>query len=139
MTSHWRLAIWVAALAAIFSLLAAAAVGYLYGGPYVAAFLYGAGVGVLSFTSIAITASLLGGRLSGDRILLGLAAYVGRLIFAGVAIGVPLYLETWPAVSMVGGFAGVYVLENVMLLVGAAKVSGAYRRGATGVDDRNGG
>jgi hypothetical protein len=138
MSAHWRLALGGAAATAVMSLGAAAIVGYYFGAVYAGAFLYGAGVGLVSFTSIAITAWLLGGRMSGERVLLGVAVYFGRLVFAVVAVGAPIFLASWPALALIGGFAGVYVVENVLLLIGAVKVRGAYGRGA-GVGDRNGG
>lgn len=95
-----------------------------------AAFLYGAGVGVLSFTSIAVAATLLGGRFAREKLLLGVVVYFGRLLFAVVAIGIPVFSGSWPVLPLVGGFAGVYVVENVLLLVGAWRVRGTYGRGA---------
>ena len=138
MSAHWRLALGGAAATAVMSLGAAAVVGYYFGAVYAGAFLYGAGVGLVSFTSIALTAWLLGGKLSGERVLLGVAVYFGRLVFAAVAVGVPIFLASWPALALIGGFAGVYVVENVLLLFGAVKVRSTYGRGA-GVGDRNGG
>jgi hypothetical protein len=138
MNAHWRLALGGAAATAVMSLGAAAVVGYYFGAVYAGAFLYGAGVGLVSFTSIAITAWLLGGKLSGERVLLGVAIYFGRLMLVVVAIGAPIFLASWPALALIGGFAGVYVVENVLLLIGAVKVRGTYGRGA-GVGDRNGG
>jgi hypothetical protein len=138
MSAHWRLALGGAAATAVMSLGAAAVVGYYFGAVCAGAFLYGAGVGLVSFTSIAITAWLLGGKLSGERVLLGVAIYFGRLMLVVVAVGAPIFLASWPALALIGGFAGVYVVENVLLLIGAAKVRGAYGRGA-GVGNRNGG
>jgi hypothetical protein len=135
MSAHWRLALGGAAATAVMSLGAAAVVGYYFGAVYAGAFLYGAGVGLVSFTSIAITAWLLGGKLSGERILLGVVVYFGRLVFAAVAVGAPIFLASWPALALIGGFAGVYVVENVLLLFGAVKVRRPYGRG---VGDRNG-
>src|SRR5918995_27479 len=127
-----------AAATAVMSLGAAAVVGYYFGAVYAGAFLYGAGVGLVSFTAIALTAWLLGGKLSGERVLLGVAVYFGRLVFAVVAVGAALLLASRPALALIGGFAGVYVVENVLLLFGAVKVRSTYGRGA-GVGDRNGG
>lgn len=79
-------------------------------------FLYGSGVGVASFATIAVTVSLLTVRPTGTRVMLGLAVYAGRLVFAGVAVGGAVYLDPWPVLPMLCGFAGVYVLENVLLL-----------------------
>src|SRR5918995_1777853 len=84
MSAHWRLALGGAAASAVMSLGAAAVVGYYFGAIYAGAFLYGAGVGLVSFSSIAITAWLLGGKLSGERVLLGVAVYFGRLVLLQV-------------------------------------------------------
>jgi hypothetical protein len=138
MSAHWRLALGGAAATAVMSLGAAAVVGYSFGTVYAGAFLYGAGVGLVSFTSIAITAWLLGGKLSGERVLLGVAVYFGRLVFVAVAVGAPIFLASWPALALIAGFAGVYVVENVLLLFGAVKVRGTYGRGVR-LEDRNGG
>src|SRR3712207_7063188 len=105
MSAHWRLALGGAAATAVMSLGAAAVVGYYFGAVYAGAFLYGAGVGLLSFTSIAITAWLLGGKLSGERVLLGVAVYFGRLVFGVVAVGAPIFLASWPALALIGGVA----------------------------------
>lgn len=121
------------------SLLAAGVAAYAFGGVYGGAFLYGAGVGIVSFTSIAITAALLGGRFTGERILLGLAVYVGRLLFAATAIGVPIYFGTLPTLAMVCGFAGVYIMENIAILVAAPRsVSSAARHAGGGTERRTG-
>jgi hypothetical protein len=138
MSAHWRLALGGAAATAVMSLGAAAVVGYYFGAVYAGAFLYGAGIGLVSFTSIAITAWLLGGELSGERVLLGVAVYFGRLVFVVVAVAAPIFLASWPALALIGGFAGVYVVENVLLLIGAVMVRGTYGRGAR-VGNRNGG
>ena len=122
MSTHWRLALGGAAATAVMSLGAAAVVGYYFGTVYAGAFLYGAGVGLVSFTSIAITAWLLGGKMLGVTFLSGLPRTSDGSIFAGVAVGVPIYLASWPAVSLIGGFAGVYVVENVLLLIGAERL-----------------
>ena len=129
MSAHWRLAVGGAALTALLSLLVALVVAIYAGWAEAGALLYGAGIGVVSFTSIALTASLLGGRFAGEKLLLGVAVYFGRLLFAVVAMGVPLYLGSWPALPLIGGFTGVYVVENVLLLIGAWRVRGAVGRG----------
>lgn len=141
MSTHWRLAAGGATVTVLLSLFAAGALWLYFGGAYAGAYLYGAGIGIVCFTSIAITAALLGGRLSGDRIVLGLAVYVGRLVFAAVGIGLPMYLGDWPALSLLGGFAGVYVVENVVLLLSASRTAGgtsAVRSAGEGVERRTG-
>jgi hypothetical protein len=124
LSAHWRLAVWGAALAAAFSLLGSLSVYYYFDAAHAAGYLYGAAVGVVCFTSIAVTAWLLGGPMAGDRIALGTIVYFGRLMLAAAGLGVPLYLGTWPALATLGGFAGVYVVENVLVLIGAGKVGG---------------
>lgn len=140
MSVHWRLAAGGAAVAGLISLFAAGTVWYYFDGMHAGAYLYGVGVGVVCFTSIAVTAALLGGGLSGDRIVLGLAVYFGRLVFAAVGLGVPIYLGSLPAVPLLCGFAGVYLVENVVLLAGApAKMAGerpAVPSGRGGVERR---
>lgn len=130
MSTHWRLAVGGAALTVLLSLLVAVVVGVYAGWADAGAFIYGAGVGVISFTSIAVTASLLGGRFTGEKMLLGMAVYFGRLVFAVMAVGVPLFWASWPALAVVCGFAGVYLVENVLLLVGAWRARGTVVRGA---------
>ncbi len=141
MSAHWRLAAGGATATVLISLLAGGLVWYYFGGAYAGAYVYGAGIGVVCYTAIALTAALLGGRLSGDRIVLGLLVYVGRLVFAAVGLGLPMYLADWPALAMLGGFAGVYVVENVVLLIGAPRTIGgtsAVRSVGEGVERRTG-
>ena len=116
MSAHWRLAIhgsaWVSAGAALVGIV----VWLLYGTAYAGAFLYGAGVGVVSFVSTAFTVSLLMGRSKSFGMMIGGASFAARYGFAAVALGVPAYLSLWPLVAMLIGFAGVYLAENVVLL-----------------------
>ena len=118
MSTHWRLAVrhtaWVSAGAA----LAGAVVWFLYGEAYAGAFLYGVGVGIVSFVSTALTVSLLMGRSTAFGVMIGAASFLARYGFAAVALGVPAYLGLWPVVLMLVGFAGVYLAENVVLLPG---------------------
>lgn len=125
MNTHWRLAAKGAVFAALVSLLASVAVGYFFGGVYAAALLYGAAIGVVCFTSIAVTVVLLGGRLTGVTMPLVLSVYFGRMILVVVGIGVPVVLEAWPVLAMLGGLAGVYVVENVLILFGAWRSHGS--------------
>lgn len=126
MSRHWRLAAGGAASAVSLSLLASVAVGYLFGSAYAAAFLYGAAIGVVCFTSIAVAVALLGGRLTGDRLSLFLAVYLGRLVFVFAGIGVPIALGVWPVLAMLCGLVGVYVVENVLILFGAWRVQRTF-------------
>lgn len=127
MSTHWRLAAGGAVSAVSVFLPSTAAVGYAFGGVYAAALLYGAVVGVVCFTSIAVTVALLGGRSVGEKLPLVMGVYLGRLVFMFVGIGVPIALESWPVLAMLCGLVGVYVVENVMILVGAWKVQGTLR------------
>ena len=61
------------------------------------------------------------------RVLVGAAFYVGRLLFAAVAVLVPVYAGGWPALPILGGLAGVYAIENVVVLWLASKTAGVER------------
>ncbi len=134
MNTHSRLALRGAALAMLLALPVFLAVWYSFGRAEAFAFVYGVGVGVLGFASIALTVTLLTVRPSGVRIMLGVASYGGRLVFALVAVGVPVYLGSWPVLPMLGGLVGVYVVENLSLLKMAPKTMPA--RGALGASAR---
>lgn len=127
MSAHWRLAVRGAVLTLVLALGAGAAFGYYLDFVWAGAFLYGVGVGVVSFASIALTVSLVTVRPTAVRVMFGAASYVGRLVFAAVAIMVPAYIELLPALPMVVGFAGVYAIENVVLLLLAPKSVGRNR------------
>jgi hypothetical protein len=116
LSTHSRLALRGAALASLLTLPVGVAVWYYFGRAETVAFVYGVGVGTLGFASIALTVSLLTVRPSAVRIMLGLASYGGRLVFALIAVGVPVYLGSWPVLPMLCGLVGVYVVENVSLL-----------------------
>lgn len=126
-----RLAILGLASIALVALPAAAAVYYYFGQTHAVAFLYGVGVGAVAFASIALSVALLTGQRSGLRMMLGALVYVGRLGFAAAAVAIPVSLDYWPAMPIVCGFAGVYVIENVTVLValGTAKGDGSRQRG----------
>lgn len=102
--------------AVIVSTLAGLVVLLVYGGAYSVALLYGASVGILSFVSTAFTVSLLTGRSTPVGVMIGGASFAARMGFAAVALGVPAYLDSWPVVVMMAGFAAVYVAENVLLV-----------------------
>ncbi|HLM77795.1 MAG TPA: hypothetical protein VK361_05295 [Rubrobacteraceae bacterium] len=116
MSAHWRLAlsyaIWVSAGAAVVGVL----VWFLYGEAHAGAFVYGAGAGIVSFVSTALTVSLLTGRSKAFGMMIGGGSFMVRYGFAVVALGVPAYLSLWPVVPMLVGFAGSYLAENVVLL-----------------------
>lgn len=115
MSPHWRLALRYAVYMIVLAVLAGAAMFYFYGGAHAGALLYGIGVGVMSFVSTALTVSLLTGRSRLSRVV-GVASFVGRFLFAVGALAIPAYLDLWPVLAMLGGFAGVYLAENVALL-----------------------
>ena len=116
MSGHWRLAlryaVWMVALA----LPAGVAVLYVYGGAHAGSFLYGVGVGIVSFVSTALTVSLIAGRSQIVGLIIGGATFGGRYGFAAGALGVPAYLDLWPVVAMLGGFVAVYMAQTVVLL-----------------------
>lgn len=116
MSTHSRLALRGAILALALALPVGGVVWYYLGQAQTVSFLYGVGVGVLGFASIALTVSLLTVRPSGVRILLGVAAYGARLVLVVAAMGFAVYLDAWPVLPMLCGLAGVYVVENLLLL-----------------------
>jgi len=115
-SAHWRLAIYGAARVSAGAALVGVVVWVLYSTAYAGAFLYGAGVGIVSFVSTALTVSLLMGRSKAFGMMIGGASFAARYGFAAIALGVPAYLSLWPLVAMLIGFAGVYLVENVVLL-----------------------
>ena len=118
MSDHWRLAVryaaWVSAVAAVVGVV----VWFLSGEAHAGAFLYGVGVGTVSFVSTALTVSLLMGRSTAGGMMVGALSFGVRYGFVAAALGVPAYLDLWPVVAMLGGFVGVYMAENVLLLPG---------------------
>jgi hypothetical protein len=141
MSAHWRLAIRGAGLTAVLAFPVAMAIFYIYGGPYAGAFSYGIGTGILSFVSAAPTVSLLTGRSPVWRVM-GVASFAARYGFVVGALGIPAYLGLWPVVAMLGGFAGVYLAETVVLVPGMLKVAsrlGMKRSHAGSVKEWNGG
>ena len=110
--------------------MAAVVIWFLYGEAYAGAFLYGVGVGIVSFVSTALTVSLLLGRSTIVGMLMGMASFAARFGFAAVALGVPAYLDLWPVGAALGGFAGVYLAENVMLLPGVLMLKSNAERSA---------
>ena len=111
----WQLAFWYAAWMSAVAALAAVALWSLYDGAYAGAFLYGSGVGVISFLSIAATVSMLTGRSNVLR-LLGMVFFAARYGFAAAALGIPAYMGLWPVGPMLVGLVAVYLAENVVLL-----------------------
>ena len=106
------------------------AIFYLYGGTFALSFLYGVGTGIASFASTALTVSLMVGRSRTGGLVVGGLSFVARYGFAAVALGVPAYVGLWPVLPMLGGFAGVYLAENVVLLPGVVRATRSARRGA---------
>jgi len=103
-----------------------AIVWWSYGAVYAGAFLYGVGMGAVSFVSMAATVSMLTAR-SSMRQALGAALFAGRYGFMAGALGIPAYMDLWPVGAMLIGFAAVYVMENVMLLPRVSRVLGGPR------------
>jgi F0F1-type ATP synthase assembly protein I len=126
MSDHWRVALryaaWILAAAVVIS----GALLLISGTSHALSFFYGAGAALLSFVSTAITISLFAGRSVTAGVMIGAGSFVVRLVFAAAVLGIPAYLELWPVVPMLAGFAGVYVAENVAATMKVAR-------------DRNGG
>lgn len=113
MSDHWRLALRYAVWLLGAAVLISAALFLLYGESHAWSFFYGAGAAILSFVSTALTISLFAGRSVAAGVLIGAGSFVARLVFAAAVLGIPAYLDLWPVVPMLIGFAGVYVAENV--------------------------
>jgi hypothetical protein len=132
MSYHWRLAVRGAALMVILAVPVAAMIFYFYGVAHAGAFVYGVGTGILSFVSTALTVSLMPVSTTVQGVVMWAGSFLVRYGFVAVALGVPAYLGLWPVVAMLGGFAGVYLAENAVLLPGVMRATsdaGASRRG----------
>ena len=139
MSDHWRLALRGAALMVVLAVPVAVAVYYLYGAAHAGAFVYGAGTGISSFVSTALTVSLMPVGSTVHGVMLWAGSFLVRYGFVAVALGVPAYLGLWPTVAMLGGFSGVYLAENAVLLPGvmrATSAPGAKHGGGRQVGDR---
>ena len=123
MGDHWRLAFRCAAWISALMVPVAALLLYLYGVAHAEAFAYGVGIGLVSLISTALTVSLLWGPSMTVGMMVGALSFVGRSGLAAGALGVPAYLGLWPVLPMLGGFAGVYLTENIVLMPGALKIS----------------
>jgi hypothetical protein len=89
------------------------------------AFAYGVGIGLISLLSTALTVTLLWGPNMTLGMMVGAFSFVARCGLAAGALGIPAYLGLWPVLPMLGGFAGVYLIENILLMPGAIKISHA--------------
>jgi hypothetical protein len=132
MSGHWRLAVRGAALMVVLAAPVAVAILYLYGAAHAGAFLHGVGTGILSFASTALTVSLMPGSSTLHGMVMWAGSFVVRYGFVAVALGLPAYLDLWPVVAMLGGFAGVYLAENAVLLSGVMRATSNAGRGAEG-------
>lgn len=129
MSAHWRLVLWYAAWVPAGAAMVGVVIWFLYGEVYAGTFLYGAGVGIVSSVSRALTVSLLSRRAKAFRMMLGAVLFVGRYGFWAVTLGVPAYLGLWPALPMMLGCVGVYLAENVLLLPGVLMVRSRHSVG----------
>jgi len=123
MSAHWRLAVRGAALMVALAVPVAVAIFYFYGAAHAGAFLHGVGTGILSFASTALTVSLMPASSTAYGVVMWAGSFAARYSFVAVALGVPAYLDLWPVVAMLGGFVGVYLAENVVLLPGVMRVT----------------
>src|ERR671920_2582412 len=101
---------------------------YFYGMGHAEAFAYGVGIGLISLLSTAVTVSLLWGPNMTLGMMVGAFSFVARCGLAAGALGIPAYLGLWPALPMLGGFAGGYLVENIVLMPKALKISHASIR-----------
>ncbi len=129
MSAHWWLALRYAAWVAVAAVVASAAVWAYFGVAEAAAFWYGVGVGLASFVSAALSVSLLANRSMRWRAVGGVSFMV-RYGLVAAALGVPAYFGMWPAVAMLGGFVGVYLVENVAILSTALGALGRAEKSA---------
>jgi len=136
MSAHWRLALRGAAWIVVLTILVAVGVYLAFGVADAGSFVYGAGMGILSFVSMALTVSLLAGRPGVVMAMIGASSFFARLGFAAAVLAIPAYLGLWPVLPMICGFAGVYVAENILLLGMAPKIAG--NPGARHDDEQNG-
>jgi F0F1-type ATP synthase assembly protein I len=136
MSDHWRVALRYAAWILAAAVLISGALFLLYGERHAWSFFYGAGAAILSFVSTALTISLFAGRSMAAGVLIGAGSFVARLVFAAAVLGIPAYLELWPVVPMLVGFAGVYVAENV---AAAFRVAGSRSVKPGGAREQDGG
>jgi hypothetical protein len=123
MSGHWRLAVRGAVLMVVLAVPVAVAVSYSYGAAHAGAFAYGVGTGIVSFVSTALTVSLMPVGSTVHGVMMWAGSFLVRYGFVAVALGVPAYLHLWPVVAMLGGFAGVYLAENAVLLPGVMWVT----------------
>ena len=128
MSDHWRVALRYAAWILAAAVLISGALFLLYGESHAWSFFYGAGAAILSFVSTALTISMFAGRSMAAGVLIGAGSFVARLVFAAAVLGIPAYLDLWPVVPMLIGFAGVYVAENVAAAFRVARVKPGPRR-----------
>lgn len=139
MSAHWRLALRGAGWMVFLAILVAAGLFFTFDAAEAGSFVYGAGMGIVSFISMAITVSLFAGRPAVVVAVIALGSFFARLGFAVVALGAPAYLDLWPVLPMVCGFAAVYVAENLLLLKMAPKTaSGSDARRSDGGPGRSG-
>ncbi len=125
MGDHWRLAFRCAGLIVALMTPVAALLLFLYDLAHAEAFAYGVGIGLISLLSTALTVSLLWGPSMTIGMMVGAFSFVARCGLAAGALGVPAYLGLWPVLPMLGGFAGVYLAENIVLMPGAIEISHA--------------
>jgi hypothetical protein len=137
MSGHWRLAVRGAVLMVVLAVPGAAMIFYLYGMVHAGAFIYGVGTGILSFISTALTVSLMPVSSAVHGVVMWAGSFLARYGFVAVALGVPAYLSLWPVVAMLGGFAGVYLAENAVLLPGLMREMSdpGAKRGGRPVDE----
>src|SRR5918992_4434550 len=99
MSDHWRLAVRYAGWVSAVAFAVGAVVWFLSGKEHAGAFLYGVGVGTVSFVSTALTVSLLMGRSTAGGMMVGALSFGGGDGFLAGSFGVPAYLGLWPVLA----------------------------------------
>src|SRR5918912_3057536 len=110
MSAHWRLALQYGAWVSVGAVLVGAVIWFLFGEAYAGSFLYGVGVGIVSFVSTALTVSMLTGCSRAVGVLIGAGSFWARYGFAAGRIGGPADLGALAGggllVGLFGGFFG---------------------------------
>lgn len=115
MTELRKLTLRFAGLVALTALVAGLVVWFYFGVGNAGGFWYGAALGIVSFSSTALSVAGLTGRSDLWRAL-GVGSFALRYGIVLLALWLPASYAGWPVVAMVAGFMGVYLSGNVLLL-----------------------
>lgn len=134
MTELRKLTLRFAGLVALLAAVAGLVVWYYFGGAEAGGFLYGAALGIASFSSTALSVAGLTGRSDLWRAV-GVGSFALRYGIVLLALWLPASYAGWPVVAMAAGFAGVYLSGNVLLLPRVTdSLSGLSRKRGSGLN-----